>query len=69
MRREDKNRVPPRLKVHLPAGYHLEAVPGGYNLFFSYSVGLGRMTEIAATFPSGSTVQEIEAAARALRCN
>ena len=63
MRREDKNRVPPRLKVSLPAGYHLEAVPDGYRLYFSYRLGVGRMTELVCGFTADSSIQEIEAVA------
>ena len=33
MRREDKNKLPPRLKVKLPGGYYLERYPGGYSLY------------------------------------
>ena len=66
MRREDKKRVSPRLKVRLPSGYYLDAVLGGYRLFFSHSEGIyGRMTAMVAAFTPDSTAQEIEAAARA----
>lgn len=67
MRREDKNRLPPRLKVSLPPGYHLEAVPDGYQLYFSYPVGTGRMTDLVCGFTADSTREEIEAVARAPR--
>ena len=67
MRREDKRRVPPRLKVKLPPGYHLEAVPDGYCLYFSYPVGVSRMTNLVCGFTADCTGQEIEAVARAPR--
>lgn len=67
MRREDKRRVPPRLKARLPAGYHLEAVPDGYMLYHSYPFGAGRMTELVCGFTPDSTREEIEAVARAPR--
>jgi plasmid replication initiation protein len=65
MRREDKNRVPPRLKVKLPAGYHLEAVPDAYALYVSCRVQGGRMTDLVYRFAIDSPIQEIEAVAEA----
>lgn len=64
MRREDKNRVPPRLKVRLPPGYHLEAIPDGYCLYHSWPVGAGRMTRLVCGFTANSTREEIEEVAR-----
>ena len=65
MRREDKRRVPPRLKVKLPPGYHLEAVPDGYTLYVSYAVPAGRLTTLVCGFTTGSTIQEVETVAEA----
>mgnify|MGYP001596136036 CR=1 FL=1 len=65
MRREDKNRVPPRLKVALPQGYHLEAIPDAYALYVSRKVGPGRLTTLVCGFTADSTGQEVEAAATA----
>ena len=64
MRREDKNRIPPKLTVSLPEGYHLESVLDGYALYVSQPFGAGRMTKLVCVFAAASTPQEIEAAAR-----
>ena len=60
MRREDKRWVPPRLKVKLPPGYHLKAIPDGYALYVSYPFGVGRMTKLIAGFSASISVQDIE---------
>lgn len=66
MRREDKNRLPPRLKVRLPPGYHLERVPDAYCLYLKVGFPLGtrRMTTLVYSFPADSTNQEIEGMAQ-----
>ena len=56
--------MPPRLKLSLPPGYHLEAVPGSYQLYFRYRLVVGRMSRFVYGFTADSTAQEIEAAAR-----
>jgi hypothetical protein len=53
------------LKVKLPPGYHLEAIADGYTLYASFPFGAGRMTRLVCGFTTGSTIQEIEAAAKA----
>jgi hypothetical protein len=65
MRREDKNRVPRRLKVKLPPGYHLERVPDGYVLYFSYETGIGCVSVLVGLFKVFASTQEIGAAATA----
>jgi len=67
MRREDKRRMPQRLKVKLPPGYHVEAVPDGYNLYASYASEGGRFTRLVSGFAACSTIQEIEAIANTHR--
>lgn len=46
--------------MSLPPGYHLEAVPDGYCLYFSWAVGVGRMTGLVCAFPTDSSQEEIE---------
>ncbi len=66
MRKEDKVRLPPKLKVKLPRGFQIEEVPEQYALYFSYPVvgkdhkPVGTMTDLVATFSGDSTAQEIE---------
>lgn len=67
MRKEDKIRLPPKLKVKLPQGFHIERKPGEYLLYGSYPVvdddhqQKGTMTDLMATFPANTPAQEIEA--------
>lgn len=60
MRREDKRRMPPLLRVHLPPGYHLERVPDGFVLYVSYLAGGGQITRLVRGFPATATAAEIE---------
>ena len=64
MRREDKRWVPPRLKVKLPPGYHLKAIPHGYALYVGYQLAPGgRLTTLICGFSAGTNVKVIEEAA------
>lgn len=66
MRKEDKARLPVKLKAKLPKGFKIERVPEQYALYFSYPVvneehkQVGTMTDLVAMFSRDSTQQEIE---------
>jgi len=66
MRKEDKVRLPAKLKVKLPKGFQIDSVPEQYALYFSYPIvgedhkSVGTMTDLVAVFSGESTPQEIE---------
>ena len=61
MRREDKRRLPPRLKLHLPAGYHVTRDITGYQLYVRWPWGVfGSMTQLVAAFTKDTADGEIE---------
>lgn len=66
MRKEDKRQIPPRLKVRLPEGFHLERRPREYVLYFSYPVvdsghhQKGVMTDLVCVFTADTSVDEIQ---------
>lgn len=70
MRKEDKRQLPPKLKLKLPRGFHLERKPKEYVLYASYPVvdenhhQIGTMTDLMCVFTSDSTPGEIEEYAR-----
>lgn len=64
MRREDKNKLPPRLKLTLPQGYSVERSVEGYQLYYSFPWGPGTMTRIVAGFTKDTTPGVIEDYAR-----
>ena len=60
MRKEDEVRLPPKLKLKLPQGYHIERKPGEYILYHSYPVGpRATMTDLVAVFPKDVPPDEI----------
>lgn len=66
MRKEDKVRLPAKLKVKLPQGFQIDRIPEQYALYFRYPVvnndhkPTGTMTDLVAIFSGDSTPQEIE---------
>ena len=66
MRKEDKVRLPPRLKVKLPDGFHIERKPDEYILYASYPVvdeehrQTGTMTDLMCVFPASFKAEYIE---------
>lgn len=60
MRREDKNKLPPRLKLALPQGYRVERSIDGYALYYSFPWGPGTMTRLVASFTKDTTPGELE---------
>jgi len=66
MRKEDKRQLPPKLKLKLPQGFHLERKPREYVLYASYPVvdknhwQVGTMTDLMGVFTASSTPEEIE---------
>ena len=66
MRKEDKLRLPPRLKVKLPSGFYIERQPGQYLLYTSYPVvdeqhrPVGTMTDLMGVFPASASAAELE---------
>ena len=62
MRREDKNKLPPRLKLKLPDGYFLERYPGGYGLYRTKTWGAhgGTMTTMVMPFKADTPPNIIE---------
>ncbi len=70
MRKEDKRQLPPKLKLKLPQGLHLERKPNEYVLYASYPVvdknhhQKGTMTDLMGVFSSDSRPEEIEEYAR-----
>ena len=65
MRREDKRRMPPRLKLKLPPGYHLECGPDQYMLFADRDVHHGQLSVLVRTFEVNASPEEIKSAAGA----
>ena len=62
MRKEDRVRLPPPIKVKLPRGFYVERAPGCYHL---YSVepalgGQGKLHKLRGAFTADSTAEEIE---------
>ena len=60
MRREDKRRLPPRLKLALPPDYVLKRDITGYQLYLRQSFGPGVMTRLVAAFFADTTAGEME---------
>ena len=60
MRREDKRRLPPRLKLNLPPGYHVERSAEGYQLYHCQPWGPGMMTRLVAAFTRDVAPGELE---------
>ena len=60
MRREDKRRLPPRLKLDLPPAYHVERSTTGYQLYVRWPWGVaGTMTKLVAAFTRDTPAGEI----------
>lgn len=66
MRKENKRQLPPKLKVKLPRGFHIERKPREYVLYASYPVvnenhhQMGTMTDLIGVFTGDSRPEEIE---------
>ena len=61
MRREDKYKLPPRLKLKLPAGYHVERSIEGYQLYLRQPFGIfGTTTTLVAAFFRDTAPGEME---------
>lgn len=60
MRKEDKLRLPPQLRVKLPPGFSLKPTPGGYALYLHHDIG---SVDLVATYDPATLPQWIEAAA------
>lgn len=70
MRKEDKVKLPAKLKVKLPTGFHIKRNPGRYLLYGSYPVvdedhqQMGTMTDLMGVFPASTTAEQLEISAR-----
>ena len=60
MRREDKRRLPPRLKLDLPPAYHVERNITGYQIYLRQAGGPGTMTRLVAAFTKDTAAGEME---------
>jgi hypothetical protein len=60
MRKEDKVRLPPKLKVKLPRGFYLERKPGKYLLYVTYHYRQVTMHDLVGIFTSDTSAEEIE---------
>lgn len=66
MRKEDKRQLPPRLKLSLPEGFHVERAPKEYRLYASYPTvddhhrPKGTMTDLMGVFSGDTTASRIE---------
>ena len=61
MRREDKRRLPPRLRLKLPPAYHVERSVTGYALYRRDPFGPGTMLRLVCGFTKDTTPGEMEA--------
>ena len=64
MRREDKRRLPPRLKLTLQPDYVVKRDITGYQLYIRQPWGPGTMTTLVAAFTKDTAPGEIEAYAQ-----
>ena len=64
MRKEDKARLPPVLKVKLPLCFYIIRAPGCYRLYYADTFGEGRGHFLVAEFPVHTTAEEIERCAK-----
>ena len=60
MRREDRRRLPPRLKLELPPDYVVKRSVTGYQLYLRQPWGPGVMTRLVAGFTHDTAPGELE---------